>query len=31
MVQGRVSGHFDTKSFRYKVVLIQVEVDSLHM
>ena len=31
MVQGRVSGHFDTKSFQYKVVLIQVEVDSLHM
>ena len=31
MVQGQVSGHFDTKSFRYKVVLIQVEVDSLHM
>ena len=26
-----IQSHFDTKSFRYKVVLIQVEVDLLHM
>ena len=28
MVQGRVSGHFDTKSFRYKVISIQSHFDT---